>query len=139
VSSPSHVTRVRSALRKMKEADGREAVERVCRDEGIYSGMGLQTIRFEGSHTTSTDSRIGLPREFGHNPNASAAKLAIRAAGGLVGGVEACEILGIPKDQRGNLGRLEGLPEPVGETARGRVWLRSEMEAFATKRKEARG
>jgi hypothetical protein len=136
MSSPSHVTRVRSALRKMKEADGTDAVAKVCREENVWPPQALIPV---GRWTASGSRLTQVEHRSDEEVGANVARSAIVFCGGLVGGVEACEILGIPKDQRGNLGRLEGLPEPVGETARGRVWLRSEMEAFAQRRREAKG
>lgn len=53
----------------------------------------------------------------------------------LVGAAEACEILGIPREQRGNIDRLAGQPPPVADLQMGRVWLRSDIEAWAVQRK----
>lgn len=66
---------------------------------------------------------------------ARVARDSVRAAGGLVGPIEACELLGIPNSQRGNFHQLRDVPEPLGRTRRGQVWLRSDMEAFAESRR----
>lgn len=68
-----------------------------------------------------------------------AASVAVADCGGLVGAIEACELLGIPSSSRGNLYALAGLPEPFGEVRAGRVWLRSSMERFAETRRRRAG
>jgi hypothetical protein len=66
--------------------------------------------------------------------DAQTAHDAVEACGGLIGAVEACELLGIPWTSRGNLYSLEGLPRHLGRTRSGRVWLMCEMQAFAVSR-----
>jgi hypothetical protein len=58
-----------------------------------------------------------------------------RALPPLYGTKEASEALGV---STGNLYQLAGLPQPAAQLACGKIWLASEIEAFAKARKEKR-
>jgi predicted DNA-binding transcriptional regulator AlpA len=45
--------------------------------------------------------------------------------------VEIVELLGVTKQRAHQLADAEGFPAPVAEDARGRVWSRYEMQAWA--------
>jgi hypothetical protein len=79
-----------------------------------------------------TDEAVQEPAQ--QDIDAQTAHDAVQACGGLIGAVEACELLGIPWTSRGNLYSLDGLPRELGYTRSGRSWLRCEMEAFAASR-----
>jgi predicted DNA-binding transcriptional regulator AlpA len=49
----------------------------------------------------------------------------------LMGTTEVAELLGVSRQRADQLSRSEEFPAPVGEIAAGRIWLRSEVEAWA--------
>lgn len=60
------------------------------------------------------------------------------APGDLVGAVEASEILGVERTRIARYVKTEVMPQPVAKLRATSVWLRSDVEALAERRKAKR-
>jgi predicted DNA-binding transcriptional regulator AlpA len=48
-----------------------------------------------------------------------------------MGGTEIADLLGVSRQRADQLSRTDSFPTPLGEVAAGRIWRRSDVEAWA--------